>query len=228
MPTSEVYNMDCLEYMQSLPDNYFDLCIADPPYGISFGTFNRTNKTSDGVRFKANRYHNADWDDSIPSDMLFNELLRVSKDAIIWGGNYFPILWKNGCKGFIFWDKKQPVSNFSDGELAYTTFNKVARCFRFPYYGNINSEANRIHPTQKPVALYAWLLKEYAKEGQKIFDPFLGSGSSRIAAYKMGFDFVGCELDKDYFSAQEERFQKECHGIQKLSNGHEIIQKSLF
>ena len=90
MPTSEVYNMDCLEYMQSLPDNYFDLCIADPPYGISFGTFNRTNKTSDGVRFKANRYHNADWDDSIPSDMLFNELLRVSKDAIIWGGELLP------------------------------------------------------------------------------------------------------------------------------------------
>lgn len=157
--------------------------------------------------------------------MSYCEFLKMQ---LYGGGNYFPILWKNGCKGFIFWDKKQPVSNFSDGELAYTTFNKVARCFRFPYYGNINSEANRIHPTQKPVALYAWLLKEYAKEGQKIFDPFLGSGSSRIAAYKMGFDFVGCELDKDYFSAQEERFQKECHGIQKLSNGYEVIQKSLF
>lgn len=219
MPISEVFNMDCLEYMKSLPDKHFDLCIADPPYGIGFGTFNRTNKTSDGVRVKANRYHNSNWDEHIPNNDLFTEILRVSTNAIIWGGNYFPILWLNGCKGFIFWDKKQPVHNFSDGELAYSTFNKPARCFRYPYYGNINSEENRIHPTQKPVALYHWLLQNYANKGDKIFDPFLGSGSSRIAAYKLGFDFVGCELDKEYFNAQEERFQKECNGITTLTNG---------
>lgn len=227
-PISEVYNVDCLEYMKQLPDKYFDLCIADPPYGIGFGTFNRTNKTSDGVRVKANRYHNADWDKQIPHDLIFEEILRVSKNAIIWGGNYFPILWKCGCKGFIFWDKKQPVSNFSDGELAYTTFNKVARCFRFPYYGNINSEKERIHSTQKPVKLYAWLLDNYAKPGDKIFDPFLGSGSSRIAAFKKGFDFYSCELSKEYVEAQELRFKKECMGVEVLEGGKTVVQQSLF
>lgn len=156
MPISEVYNCDCLEYMRSIPDKFFDLCIADPPYGIGFGMYNRDGK---------NRYHNAKWDNGIPSDDLFNELFRVSKEQIIWGGNYYPILWQNGCRGFIFWDKKQPVDNFSDGELAFTSFNKPARCFRYPYYGNINSEKNRIHPTQKPVALYSWLLDKYAIGG---------------------------------------------------------------
>lgn len=201
MPVSEVYNCDCLEYMKSLPDKYFDLCIADPPYGINFGTYNRTNKASDGTRYKANRYHNSEWDSNIPSDILFNELFRVSKDLIIWGGNYFPSLWRDGCKGFIFWDKKQPVDNFADGEMAFTTFNKPAKCFRYSYYGNINSEKERIHPTQKPIALYSWLLDNYVSGGVKIFDPFLGSGSSRIAAYHKGFDFYGCELDKEYFDA---------------------------
>lgn len=164
---SEVYNCDCLEYMRTLPDKFFDLCIADPPYGINFGNYNRTNKRADGTRYKANRYHNADWDNKIPCNILFDELVRVSKEQIIWGGNYFPHLWKNGCKGFIFWDKKQPLNNFSDGELAYTSFNKPAKCFRYPYYGNINSEKERIHPTQKPVALYAWILDNYAMGGVK-------------------------------------------------------------
>ncbi len=225
---SEVYNCDCLEYVKSLPDKYFDLCIADPPYGIGMGTYNRTNKTPQGTRYKANRYHHAEWDNNIPTEELFEELFRVSKERIIWGGNYFPMLWKEGCKGFIFWDKKQPVDNFSDGELAYTSFNKPAKCFRYPYYGNINSEKNRIHPTQKPAALYSWILDNYAKQGDKIFDPFLGSGSSRIAAYKKGFDFYACELDKDYYEAQEERFRRECLGEIKQSNGTTVTQMTLF
>lgn len=225
---SEVYNCDCLEYMKSLPDKYFDLCIADPPYGIGMGTYNRTNKTPQGTRYKANRYHHAEWDNNIPTEELFEELFRVSKEVIIWGGNYFPMLWGEGCKGFIFWDKKQPVDNFSDGELAYTSFNKPAKCFRYPYYGNINSEKNRIHPTQKPVALYSWILDNYANQGDKIFDPFLGSGSSRIAAYKKGFDFYACELDKDYYEAQEERFRRECLGEIKQSNGTTVTQMTLF
>lgn len=172
---SEVYNCDCLEYMRSLPDKYFDLCIADPPYGIGFGTYNRTNKTADGKRYKANRYKNAGWDDNIPTEELFRELFRVSKDVIIWGGNYFPMLWGKGCKGFIFWDKKQPVNNFADGELAFTTFNRPAKCFRYQYYGNINSEMHRIHPTQKPVALYSWILDNYAMGGVKSLTRFSGA-----------------------------------------------------
>lgn len=227
-PISEVYNMDCLEYMKSLPDNYFDLCIADPPYGIGFSTYNRTNKTSTGVRYRANKYDSKSWDLSIPSDALFEEIKRVTKKQIIWGGNYFPVLWKQRCKSFIFWDKKQPVDNFSAGELAWTSFDKPAKCFRYAYYGNINSEKIRIHPTQKPIALYAWILDNYAKEGDKIFDPFLGSGSSRIACYKKGFDFYACELDKDYYEAQEERFRRECFGEVRMDNEFIVTQNSLF
>lgn len=225
MPISEVYNMDCLDYMKTIPDKHFDLCIADPPYGIDFGTFNRTNKTAQGQRYKANKYHNGDWDSKAPAKELFEELFRIAKNVIIWGGNYFDL---PPTKGIIFWYKHQPVSNFPDGELAWTSFDKVARCFDYPYYGNINSDKNRIHPTQKPIALYNWLLDNYAIGGAKIFDPFIGSGSSRIAAYMKGFDFYGCELDETYFKAQEERFRKECFGEQKLKDGRVVIQDSLF
>ncbi len=221
---SEVYNCDCLEYMRSLPDKFFDLCIADPPYGINFGTYNRTI-IKRGERVKANRYKNAEWDTNIPIDEIFEEIFRVSKMQIIWGGNYFPL---PPTKEFIFWYKHQPVKNFADGELAWTSFTGVAKCFDYPYFGNINSEKLRIHPTQKPIALYSWLLDNYAKGGGKIFDPFLGSGSSRIAAYKKGYDFYGCELDKDYYEAQEVRFRRECLGEITTPQGITIINQTLF
>jgi len=204
-------NIDCMEYMKTLPDKAFDLAIVDPPYGIGFGEFNRTNKDARGNRYKANKYKNGKWDDAIPDDAYFKELKRVSKNQIVWGGNYFPYLWKNGCKCFIFWYKGNPVPNFSDGELAWTSFNKVARQFDYRYYGNLegdSSASEKIHPTQKPVALYEWLLINYAKPGDRILDTHLGSGSSRIAAYNLNFDFVGCEIDKDYYEAQEERFKR--------------------
>ena len=228
MPISEVYNCDCLEFMRSLPDKHFDLCIADPPYGLDFGTCTRTNKLSDGTRVRATKYKNKDWDKTTPLVEVFEEIIRVSKDAIIWGGNYFPALWKQGCKGIIFWDKRQPVANFSDGELAWTTFDKVARCFRYAYHGSINSESIRFHPTQKPVALYSWILDNYAKGGGKIFDPFLGSGSSRIAAYKKGFDFYACELDAEYYRLQDERFRRECLGEVVTPSGAVIVNQTLF
>ena len=207
-----LYNMDCMELMKQTPDNYYSLCIVDPPYGIGFGEFNRTNKTSKGERYKADKYKNASWDDSIPDDAYFEELCRVSKNQIVWGGNYFPYLWKNGCKGFIFWHKGNPVPNFADGELAYTSFNKVAKQFDYKYYGNLEgntSASNKIHPTQKPMALYRWLMEKYAEKGQRILDTHLGSGSSAIAAHYFGVDFVGCEIDPDYFKAAENRFEKE-------------------
>ena len=129
----------------------------------------------------------------------------------MWGGNYFPILWEYGCKGFIYWHKGNPVKNFSDGELAWTSLDKVARQFDYRYYGNLEgntSASKKIHPTQKPVALYEWLLQNYAKKGDKILDTHLGSGSSRIAAHNLGFDFVGFELDKEYYENEIKRFNQ--------------------
>src|SRR5574344_853162 len=195
--------MDCMEYMKTLPDNAFELAIVDPPYGIDFGNFNRTNRDSHGNTYKADKYHNADWDKSTPTLEYFNELFRVSQNQIIWGGNYFDL---PPTQGFIFWFKQNPVDNFSDGEYAWTSFKRPAKCFNYMYFGNINKEKDCVHPTQKPVALYEWLLTHYAHPGDRILDTHLGSGSSRIAAYNLGFDFVGCEIDKDYFDAQEQRF----------------------
>lgn len=203
-----ITNEDNMELMKRYPDNYFDLAIVDPPYGIDFSNFNRTNKASDGTRMKANKYKNSNWDDSIPNDEYFIELIRVSKNQIVWGGNYFPILWNNGCKGFIFWYKGNPVPNFADGELAYTSFNKVAKQFDFRYYGALQGKTSaddKIHPTQKPKELYKWLLDNYAKEGDKILDTHLGSGSIAIACHDYGFDLTACELDTEYYNKAIER-----------------------
>lgn len=181
-----ITNEDNMLLMARYPDNYFDLAIVDPPYGINFSNFNRTNKATNGTRVKANKYKNSNWDDSIPNNEYFIELIRVSKNQIVWGGNYFPILWNNGCKGFIFWYKGNPVPNFADGELAYTSFNKVAKQFDFRYYGALQGKTSaddKIHPTQKPKELYKWLLDNYAKEGDKILDTHLGSGSIAIACH---------------------------------------------
>ena len=196
-----ITNEDNMALMSRYPDKYFDLAIVDPPYGLGFGAFNRTNTDSNGVKFKANKYKNSNWDDSIPTEEYFKELIRVSKEQIVWGGNYFPYLWQNGCKGFIFWNKGNPVPNFADGELAYTSFNKVAQQFDFRYYGSLqgNTKADdKIHPTQKPYQLYKWILENYAKPNDKILDTHLGSGSIAIACHDYGFDLTACELDKEY------------------------------
>lgn len=205
-------NADCMDYMREQPDGAFDLAIVDPPYGIGFGEFNRTNKKSNGKRIKANKYKNSSWDDCAPDDDYFKELFRVSNNQIVWGGNYFPQLWLSGCKGFIFWSKNNPVANFSDGELAWTSFNKVAKMFDFSYYGNLQGSTKadeKIHPTQKPVQLYQWLFSNYAEPGQRVLDTHLGSGSSAIAAHYFGVDFVGVELDADYHSQAAMRFNRE-------------------
>ena len=207
---------DNMKLMARYKDNYFDLAIVDPPYGIGFGEFNRTNKDSNGIRYKANKYKQGAWDNKIPNNNYFKELIRVSRNQIIWGGNYFSYLWKNGCKGFIFWYKGNPVPNFSDGELAWSSFNKVAKQFDYRYYGGLEgktSASNKIHPTQKPVSLYEWLLMNYAKEGDKILDTHLGSGSIAIACHNLGFDLTACEIDKDYYNLAIERINK--HKAQK-------------
>lgn len=234
MPISEVYNCDCLEYMRSLPDKCFDLCIADPPYGINADVRqqNRAGKKSKGALCASKSYKQSNWDNCAPNNDLFSEILRVSKNAIIWGANHFisKIPYDSSC--WIVWDKDNGSNSYADCELAWTNFGTAVRKFRYKWHGmfqeNMKLKEVRIHPTQKPVALYAWLLDNYAMGGGKIFDPFLGSGSSRIAAYKKGYDFYACELDKDYFDAQEARFRKECLGEIRCSGIEVITQKSLF
>lgn len=201
MPTSEVHLMDCMEGMKQYPDKHFDLAIVDPPYGIGMA------KGIEVGDWKRKIHKTKDWDEAIPPAEYFNELFRVSKNQVIWGGNYFIEHLRN-TRCFIFWDKKNGTNFMSDGELAWTSFHSSVRRFVYNHIQEYNSGIDRIHPTQKPVALYKWLLKNYAKEGDKILDTHLGSGSSRIAAYDMGFDFTGYEIDKDYFEAQEKRFRQ--------------------
>lgn len=197
-----------------MPDKAFDLAIVDPPYGIGFdGNTTVKGKSGKASTFTDKQHHiKKEWDVSRPAAEYFAELQRVSKNQIIWGGNYFADLLPPR-KGWIFWDKKitnANNTNFSDGELAWTSFNCILRRFTYDWIGfgylNNPQREKKIHPTQKPVALYEWILTHYAKPGDKILDTHLGSGSSRIAAYNLGFDFVGCEIDPDYFKAQEERF----------------------
>jgi site-specific DNA-methyltransferase (adenine-specific) len=206
---SDVTNEDCMEGMARYPDKYFDLAIVDPPYGIgmSKGTFS-SNKEKN-ITSKRN-YISKDWDSSIPNKKYFKELQRVSKNQIIWGGNYMiEFLQNTSC--FIVWDKKSnDGSNFADAEIAWTSFKTAIRLFKYDWIGfgylNNPQKEKKIHPTQKPVALYKWLLSNYANQGDKILDTHLGSGSSRIAAYEMGFDFTAFELDAEYYEAQEKRY----------------------
>ena len=201
----KITNEDNMQLMARYEDNYFDLAIVDPPYGINFAkTYtNRTKKDKQGKRHKSK-----DWDNAIPTEKYFIELFRVSKNQIIWGGNYFPFIWNFGGRCFIYWHKGNPVPNFADGELAWTSFDKVAQQFNFRYYGGIEgntSAGEKYHPTQKPVKLYEWLLMNYAKKGDKILDTHLGSGSIAIACHNLGYDLTACELDKEYFESAMKR-----------------------
>lgn len=200
----ELLNIDCMEYMRTLPDKAFDLAIVDPPYGIDWmEQVKNPNKVKNWKQ-----YENKDWDKSIPSAEYFAELFRVSKNQIIWGANHFidsiPFACNSPC--WLIWDKMQEFSGASF-EMAWTSFSSPAKAFRMArceaYVGT-----DKIHPTQKPVKLYEWLLANYAKQGDKILDTHLGSGSSAIAAHYGGFDFVGCELDTDYFNAAKRRFEQ--------------------
>jgi site-specific DNA-methyltransferase (adenine-specific) len=209
VPSSEVYLEDCVKALKRFNDNHFDLAIVDPPYGIEMAK--TTNIPNPKKGFRGNKLHNEkEWDNEIPSEEYFLEVQRVSKNQIIWGGNYFTEYLKP-TKAWIFWSKKETKtqgSNFSDGELAWTSFKKVTRLFEYGWIGidYCNKSETKIHPTQKPVTLYDWLLINYAEQGDLILDTHLGSGSSRIAAYKGGFNFVGFEIDQEYYEKQEKRF----------------------
>lgn len=204
MPISEVFNEDCMIGMKRYPDKFFDLAIVDPPYGI--GNLNG-KEAKDGCTHGKHRkrYTKKGWDNATPSKEYFDELFRVSVNQVIWGANYFAS-YLPASMGWIFWDKGQDL-DMSDGELAFSSFNKALRryelnrCF-------IGAQGGLIHPTQKPVKLYNLILKNYAKTGDRILDTHLGSQSHRIAAYKLGFDFWGWEIDEEYYDEGNERFKK--------------------
>jgi len=205
-PISQIRLMDCVAGMKEYPDKFFDLAIVDPPYGINEdgGNKNRGRKADNHKKIVIHK--KKEWDSAIPDENYFNELFRVSKNQIVWGGNYMTKFLPPRM-GWVFWDKRIG-GDFSDGELAWTSFNRALRQFTYSYHGDTKGGHSRIHPTQKPVALYEYLLKNYTKPGDKILDTHLGSGSSRIAAYKMDFDFYGFEIDQDYFEASEKRFKE--------------------
>ena len=201
-----LYNADCMEIMKGFADNQFDLCIVDPPYGI--GEDGAKNHSRDKLA-KATKYSPKSWDNRSPNKDFFDELIRVSKNQIIFGANHFisKIPYDSSC--WIVWDKENGDNDFADCELAWTSFNTSVRKFNFRWAGMLQGDMKnkeiRIHPTQKPVQLYKWLLNKYAKEGDTILDSHLGSGSSAIAAHDGGFEFTGIELDEEYYNAAKER-----------------------
>jgi site-specific DNA-methyltransferase (adenine-specific) len=208
---TQAFNMDCMEAMAQMPDKAFDLAIVDPPYGIGMDSRRLNGRSSKGkYKIKQSQYIDKEWDNFSPNIDYHNELKRVSKHQIVWGANYLDPCIFYGQKWIVWAKNGQSLApDSSDCEIACTSFNGLTvKMFVYDWvgFGAINSKETRIHPTQKPIKLYEWLLKNYAKEGWRILDTHLGSGSSRIAADKMGFDFVGYELDTEYFEAQEKRF----------------------
>jgi len=194
-----ITNEDNMKLMGRYEDNHFDLAIVDPPYGI--GASEMTMGSGRNKKYTKGKK----WDNETPNKEYFNELVRVSKNQIIWGGNYFDLPL---TKSWIFWDKGiYGDCDFADGELAWTSFKKVLRVAQIRYKGFLGADLQRIHPTQKPVKLYKWLLKNYANEGDKILDTHLGSGSIAIACHDLGFELTACELDTDYYNAAIKRIE---------------------
>lgn len=205
VPTSEVYLEDCVTALKRYADDHFDLAIVDPPYGIDITKqFENANKVGSKSMFKQTKgIVKKDWDAEIPTAEYFDELKRVSKNQIIWGGNYF-LDYLGNTKCMLIWDKMNGGNNMADAELAWTSFDKAVRMFRMHHFSS--GYETKIHLTQKPTKLYDWILSKFANEGDLILDTHLGSGSSRIAAYKGGFNFVGFEIDQEYYEKQEKRF----------------------
>jgi len=226
-PISVVTNENCMQLLKRTSDKYFDLAVVDPPYGINAPNMSmgsnpnrkghvqypgestacklrkgRLNQGAGKLRNRALNTMSCEWDKEKPSLEYFNELFRVSKNQIIFGGNYFSL---PATRCIICWDKCQPWDNFSQWEMAWTSFDKPAKMYRISNTGGVNAE-KKIHPTQKPVELYRNIFADFSEKGMKILDTHLGSGSSRIAAYESGLDFIGCEIGEYFFSSQEERF----------------------
>ena len=197
MDINKIHNQDCLEAMREMSDNQFDLAIVDPPYGINIvSEFKKTTNSSSSMMKGMNGIFGSEWDNATPTEEYFTNLKRVSKNQIIWGGNYF-LDYLNSTRCFLSWDKMNGTNNMADFELAWTSFNKSCRRFSMHHFSK--GYGKKIHPTQKPVKLYEWLLMNYANEGDKILDTHLGSGSIAIACDNLGYDLTGYELDKEYY-----------------------------
>ena len=202
----KITNEDNMKLMARYEDNHFDLAIVDPPYGINITKNKRLNNNS-----------NNDWDNEIPSDKYFKELKRVSKNQIIWGGNYF-VEYLENTRCYLNWDKLNHSKTYADCEMAWTSFDKNAKIFKYMWDGNrygfpnaikgVGKKSIRTHPTQKPIALYEWLLMNYAEKGDKILDTHLGSGSIALACHNLGYDLTACELDKEYYEKAMKRIQE--------------------
>jgi len=205
---SVVYNEDCVEGLKRFSDNHFDLAIVDPPYGIGVdGAIHIRKPDRPSTWDMVEKYDRKDWDNEIPKAEYWEQLFRVSKNQIVWGGNYFTEYLKPS-KCWIFWDKQfDKTFNFSHGELAWTSFNKQLLKVTKSSKAETNGGKDRIHPTQKPVYIYDWLLNNFKEESLNVLDTHVGSGSSRIACHKAGIQFTGFEIDKDYYEAQEKRFK---------------------
>lgn len=207
-----LHNADCMDLMKVTPDKFYDLAIVDPPYGIdaanSFG--GEVRKSGNGCAMKS-AFEKKSWDLEIPTIEYFNELKRISKNQVVWGANYMTT-YLPPSMGWIVWDKDNGTTKFSDCELAYTSFENALRKFTYTWngmiQGDMKNKEQRIHPTQKPVKLYEWLLTNYAKQGDKILDTHCGSGSIAIACNNLGFELTACELDKDYFEASVKRIRQ--------------------
>ena len=207
----QLFNRDCMEAKAEMPDNLYDLAIVDPPYGI--GEDGLKNHSRGCKKYPPTKFKIKDWDKEPADRAYFTELKRVSRHQIIWGANHFIENIPNAnSSSWIVWDKKNGDKDFADAELAYTSFKKAVRMVQYKWDGfmqhDMKNKETRIHPCQKPIGLYKWLLRRYAKKGWVILDTHLGSGSSAIAAHELGFNFVGYELDKDYYKDALKRLHR--------------------
>jgi len=204
--TLDIRQMDCMELMAQYPDNHFDLAVVDPPYGIGMGGNAQIKSLKSRPNWAGCKYAKKEWDNAAPTSEYFKELTRVSRNQIIWGGNYFTN-YLPPTKSWCYWDKKMSHNkNFSHGELAWASFGGILRQFSRSATGDSD---RKIHPTQKPVKLYDWIFANYAEKGMKILDTHLGSGSSAIASHYAGMHLTACELDEDYYKAACERIHRE-------------------
>ena len=208
----EVLNEDCMEVMARYPDKHFELAVVDVPYGIDASNDARGGKQHGNAIAPSKSYGAKEWDKEAPPQQYFDELIRVSKNQIVWGANHFISKIPRDSSCWLVWDKVTGDNNYADCELAWTSFPLAVRQFTFMWKGmfqqNMRAKENRIHPTQKPVALYDWIFKNYAEQGMKILDTHGGSMSSVISADKAGLEMVCCELDKEYFDKAVERFKQ--------------------
>ena len=208
LPLNQIINGDCLEFMKTLPDKCIDLVITDPPYGINIA---KSGTIGGSGLAKVKDYGKCEWDSEIPKKEIFDEILRISKNQIIFGGNYF-IEYLSNSSCWIVWDKENGNNNFADCELAWTSFDKSVKRFKYRWNGMLQEDMKhketRVHPTQKPVKLGVWILEKFAKEGDLIFDPFTGSGTFLIASKQKGFNFIGCEISKEYCDIANKRLRE--------------------